>query len=39
MLPARQFYVARGDIRKERTSFDYFPGKVETECGSNFENF
>jgi hypothetical protein len=35
---SRQCYVARGDIWKKKTSFEFFPDKAETEDRSKFQN-
>jgi len=34
-----QCYFVRGDIRKEKTSFNPLPGKAEVQRRSNFEKF
>jgi hypothetical protein len=38
MLSATKCYVARGEILNEKTPFNAFSGKAETERLSNFEN-
>lgn len=39
MLPATQYNVGRGDMRKEKMSFNAFSDRDEIERFSNFENF
>jgi hypothetical protein len=37
MVPATQFFVARGGTGNEKTSFNPFPGKAGIEHQNNFE--
>jgi len=37
-LPVTQFYVVRGHIGNEETSFNPFPGTAKTEGQRNLEN-
>ena len=38
VLFATKYYVTREDIWNKKTYFNSFPGKVEIDCRSNFEN-